>query len=407
MYMTSMRVLFLAVVFLAPGAFTVHAQAPGATGVTSSAGAPRQSGTVKAITPRDFVLTTTAGQDYAVTVPPAARILVVPPGSKDLSAAQPGAMSDISGGDRVLVNGTAGDMGTMLTATRVIVMKSNAIAASHAAEEAAWTRGVGGIVRSIDPGTGVITLASGLRTLTIDTTATTIVRRYSGQSVRFEDAVKSTVGEIHPGDQLRARGQRSADGTTVIADEIVTGSFSNFSGVLAAVDTTMGTVTLKDLASKRTVTVAVSDQTNVRRLPPGAAQMMGSHAQGGGAQDGQGAGAAPAAAPAAAGNRQAGAEVHAGAGSGRPGGAGADLSRMLNRLPTVTLADLKQGDAVMIVASNSAGTGQPTAITLLAGVEQILAAHPSGETQLSPWTLGGSAQGDAGTGDGGGGGGSR
>jgi hypothetical protein len=65
-----------------------------------------------------------------------------------------------------------------------------------------------------------------------------------------------------------------------------------------------------------------------------------------------------------------------------------DLSRMLARLPTETPADLKQGDAVMIVASNNGAAGRPTAITLLSGVEQILAASPSGETTLSPWSLG-------------------
>ena len=76
-----------------------------------------------------------------------------------------------------------------------------------------------------------------------------------------------------------------------------------------------------------------------------------------------------------------------------------DLSRMLNRLPTETLAGLKPGDAVMIVASDAPHTSQPTAITLLAGVEQVLAAHPAGETTLSPWSLGGGGEGEAGGGE--------
>ncbi len=62
---------------------------------------------------------------------------------------------------------------------------------------------------------------------------------------------------------------------------------------------------------------------------------------------------------------------------------------MMNRMPTETLAGLKPGDAVMIVAANNPQTNQPAAISLLVGVEQILAAHPSGETTLSPWSLGG------------------
>ena len=90
--------------------------------------------------------------------------------------------------------------------------------------------------------------------------------------------------------------------------------------------------------------------------------------------------------------------------SGGPGGggrsAGGDLSQMLSRLPTETLADLKVGDAVMVVASQGEpGSQTVTAVTLLAGVEPILAATPSGSPAmtLSPWNVGGGAP-DAGGG---------
>ena len=374
-----------------PGGFAQASSTP-----SSQSAAPRQSGTVKAATSHDFVMTTTTGQDVPVTVLGNARILLVPPGSKDLSAAQPGTAADIAAGDRVIVSGTPGDPAQMMSATRVIVMKSTAIAARSAADQAAWARGVGGIVRSVD-GTGVITVVNGSRTLTVDTTPNTVVRRYAGSSVRFEDAVKSNVASVHSGDQLRARGQRSPDGTTVIADEIVTGSFSNFSGVLTAVDPTAGTVTLKDLASKRTVTVALTAESNVRRLPPGAMAAMAAR-NGGGDPSHSGAQGAPSDASS---GRPPGSERNGpggGPANGARGGAGMDLSRIMNRLPTETITDLKTGEAVMIVASNGSQSGQPTAITLLAGVEQILAAHPAGETTLSPWSLG--SQGEGGGGEG-------
>ncbi len=400
----SLRAVPLSLLLLLPPAVFSHAQAP-AAGAPAGNAAPRQSGTVKAITPKDFVLTTAAGQDVAVTVPATAKILLVPPGSRDLSAAQPGTMADIAGGDRAIVSGTPGDAAAMLNATRVIVMKSTAIAANREAAQAAWAQGAGGIVRSVDPAKGVITLASGMRTLTVDTSPKTIVRRYAGASVRFEDAVASTVPAIHAGDQLRVRGERSADGNVIIADEIVTGSFSNFSGIVSAVDPATGTVTLKDLATKRPVTVAVTEGSNLRRLPPGAAGMMGGRAgaggESGGGEGGGGHSGQPGSAPVSdqaegAGAQRGGGERSGGGGTGRAGG---DLSRMMNRLPTETLAGLKPGDAVMIVAANNPQTGQPTAISLLVGVEQILAAHPSGETTLSPWSLGGAgAEGDAGGG---------
>ena len=70
----------------------------------------------------------------------------------------------------------------------------------------------------------------------------------------------------------------------------------------------------------------------------------------------------------------------------------------MSRIPTVTLADLQKGDAVMIVATEGGSNGAPSVITLLAGVEPILQASPnsSASSILSPWSLGG---GDAGGGE--------
>ena len=87
-------------------------------------------------------------------------------------------------------------------------------------------------------------------------------------------------------------------------------------------------------------------------------------------------------------------------GATREGRAGMDLSQMLSRLPTETLAGLKVGDAVLIVATSTTSDAEtPMAVTLLAGVDPILRASPNAQSMtLSPWSLGG---GDAG-GDGGG-----
>jgi len=63
---------------------------------------------------------------------------------------------------------------------------------------------------------------------------------------------------------------------------------------------------------------------------------------------------------------------------------------MLNRLPTATLADLVKGDALMTVATQGTGDGPVTVITMLSGVEAILAASPKGQQPmfLTPWNLG-------------------
>lgn len=388
---TSIAVLFFAAVVAVPAQLPAQAPAPAATGA-SQAGPPRQSGTIKAVTPQDFVLTNAAGQDIAVNVPSTVRILLVDPATHDIKTAQPGTVADIAGGDKAIVTGTAGDTGQTMTATRIYLLKSGAIAAMHAQEQAAWAHSIGGLVRSVDAATGVITVANGARTYTVTTSPSTVVRRYAGGSVQFQDAVKSDVSVIRPGDQLQARGQRPADGTTMAADEIVTGSFSNFSGLLTAVDPGAGTVTLKDLATKKVVTVAITGRSNLRNLPAGFGQGVS------GRPNGAGAGASPDRAatgrPAAAGQGGAG---------GRPNASHLDLARLVNRLPQETVAELKPGEAVMIVASNQEGKGLPTAVTLVSGVEQILAASPNGETTLSPWSLG-SGQGEGEAGEGGGGG---
>ncbi len=371
-----------------PGQVPATSPAP-----ATQAGAPRQSGTIKAVTPQDFVLTGANGQDYAVTVPASARILLVDPATRDLKSAQPGTMADVAAGDKAIVNGSQGDAGQSLTATRVLLLKSGAITALHAQEQAAWARSVGGIVKTADSATGVITAVNGTRSYTVNTSGSTLVRRYSGASVRFEDAVKSNVAAIQPGDQIQARGQRSTDGTTVTADEIVAGSFSNFSGTLTAVDPTGGSVTLKDLATKKMVTIAISGQTNLRKLPTGFGQGGAARPNGAG---GSGTGEqTPATTPNQATAGGSGSAAASGAG-GRTGAGRLDLSRIVNRLPTETTAELKPGDAVLVVASNSANAGNPTAITLVSGVEQILAASPAGGTTLSPWSLGGQSEGGEG-----------
>ena len=374
-----------ALMIFLPAAVSAQSGASPAASAGQSA-VPRQSGTVKAVTPHDFLLTTAAGQDLAVTVRAATHILLVDPATRDVKNAQPGTIADIAGGDKVIVTGTAGDTGQSLTATRIYVLKSGAIAAMHAGEQAAWARSVDGIVRSVDPATGTLEIANGPRQIAVNTSPSTVVRRYSGGSVRFEDAVKSTLEAVQPGDQLQARGQRSPDGTSITAEEIVTGSFSNFSGLLTGVDPAAGTVTLKDLASKRSVTVALTAQSNLRRLP--ATFGMGTGVATGSSNSGG--------QPTRAGAATAGQGASSGDAGSRPGVASRmDLSRIISRLPAEVPADLKAGDAVMIDASNNPETGRPIAITLVSGVEKILAASPNGQTTLSPWSLG-SGQGEGG-----------
>ena len=384
--------LILPVAAMSACSTMLMAQAPTAAPV-----AARQLGTVTAVAGNSLTLKTDAGQVVVVSVADGARILQLAPGSTDLKTAQAIALTDIASGDRVLVTGKAGDSAAAFAASRVILMKSGDIAQKHEMEQADWQkRGTGGIVSAVDEGTGTLTVAVGAKKVAVNTSSKTQFRRYAGDSVKFEDAKPGTLAQIQAGDQLRVRGAKSDDGSSIQAEEVVSGSFKNLAGVIATIDAAGGTLTLKDLTTKKTVTVLVTANSNVRTLPPQAAAMFAARAKGGAASaGGTGASSQPAAGQ--------GAEA---SGGGRPGGggrsAGGDLSQLVSRLPNKTIADLKVGDAVMIVASQpDPGSAKVTAVTLLSGVEPILAATPGAPAMtLSPWSIGGEGAPEGGGGGG-------
>jgi co-chaperonin GroES (HSP10) len=352
--------------------------------------AARQIGTIKSVAGNSVTLTTDAGQLVSVSVPEGAHILQLAPGSTNLKEAQAITLADIAVGDRVLVTGKAGDDASSLEASRVILMKSSAIAQKHATEQEDWQEhGIGGIVSAVDEATGAVTIAEGAKKVTVNTSSKTKFRRYAGDSVKFEDAKPGTLAQIQAGDQLRVRGGKSADGS-IDAEEVVSGSFKNLAGVIASISSASNTLTLKDLATKKIVTVKVTGNSSVRTLPPRAAAMFAARAKGGAANGGE---------AQHTGSQHAGQSAGAGVseGAAEERSAGMDLSHLVSRLPNETLSDLKVGDAVMIVASQpDPGSSTETAVTLLSGVEPILAATPSGTPAmtLSPWNMGG-APGDS------------
>ncbi len=359
-----------------------------------SASAGKQVGTVKAVSPNKLTVQTDAGQSIAVTVVDDARVLQLTPGSTDLKAAATIALRDIEAGDRVLVTGHQ-DAPDAFTASRVILMKSSDIAQKHQAEQEDWQkRGSGGLVDSVDASSGTITITARAKKTTITTSANTVFRRYAGDSVKYEDAVSGTISQIHPGDQLRVRGTRSDDGTSIQADEIVTGAFRNLAGTIVSIDATSDTFTIKDLATRKTYSVKITPNSSIRALPPDVASRFAARAKGGPADAATAGqrptppGGAPAGRPVNGSSAASG-----GGGSGR-GSAGGDLSQLITRLPQGSLTDLRVGDALMVVATQpQADSISLTAITLLSGVEPILAATPSGTPSmtLSPWNFGGGA----------------
>lgn len=365
------------------GAEWMEHQAAGQSALT------QKVGTVKAISGTMLTLALDGGPEVSVTVKETTKIVQVAPGQKDLKSATAIQLKDLQTGDRILVRGTSSEDGKTMAAAGIIAMKHADLDAKQAQEREDWQkRGTGGLVSAVDAAAGTITITTGAgatkRTIVIHATKNTVVRRYAPESVDFNDAKLARLDQIGPGDQLRARGTKNEDGSEFTADEIVSGSFRNISGVISSVDASAKTLSLTDLITKKPVVVKITDQSQLRKMPAQMAQIVAMRLKG------VGAGSGAAGGNGAPGGANGGATSGGAPGAGQPGGRGGDLQQIVNRLPAATIGDFQKGDAVMVVSTQGPDSGSVTAITLLGGVEPILAAAPSGGQgmTLSPWSIG-------------------
>lgn len=353
---------------------------PAAVALFASAQAPtvHYLGTVTAISGDVLTVKTDAGQMNTVEVPSTAQLKRIEPGQTDLSKAQPLDFSSIAIGDRVLVtidpSATAAPQ-----ALRVIAIKQADVAKKQQTETEQWNQGVHGLVKSVDASAGTIQVnvraGTVTKEVTVATTAATVLKRYAPGSVRFDQAQPAPITTIHPGDQLWARGTRNADGTSIAADGIVSGTFLSIAGTVLSTDNTASTVTVKDLATKKPVTVRISADAQMRRLDDRVAAFLAARLKGG-AAGGPGAGGGAAPANAGSGQRN---FNQSGGGASRM-----DFETILERAPAIQLAGLQKGEAVMIVATEDSSGA--SAVKLLAGVEPLLEA-PQAQDLLSNWSL--------------------
>jgi len=381
----------------------LRAAALGARSASAQAPNPaRPVGTIKSVSGNNIILATDAGGDVTVVVQEGARLLRVEPGQKDLKEAAPISLQELLPGDRILVRGQLAQDGKTVLGSTLIAMKKASIAEKQTHEREEWRRqGVGGLVSSIDPAANSIVITQqGMgekKTVTIHFAKDTIVRRYAPDSIKFDDAKPARLEEIKPGDQLRARGTRSADGSELAAAEIVCGTFRNIAGTISSIDASANTITVEDLATKKTVTLRITGDSQIRKLPLQMAQGIAMRLRRMG-QNSAAAGGATAAQGGRSGEMQTSSASGGPGGAGRNGGGGGDFQQALNRMPPATLAELQKGDAVMMVATEGGPNGEPSVITLLGGVEPILQASPNSNasTILSPWSLSEAPGGEAG-----------
>src|SRR5262245_19956606 len=356
-------------VVLAVCSVAAYAQTPATGGriigeVTSVDAAARQIG-----------LKSDKGDSVAVTLNEKTVYLRVPPGEKDLKKAARINLSDIAAGDRVLARGTISENQKSLAAASVIVMSKADIAQMHQKRREEWQqRGVTGTVVSIDEAGKRFTLNTrtreGLKPLVIETAEKTEMWRYAPDSVKFSDAKPSGFAELKTADQVRVLGEKNADGSVLKAEQIVSGTFRQVAGTVVSVNAGAGELTITNLATKKPLTVRVNEDSSLKKLPPAVAEMMARRLN-------------PAGATAAGGGPP---------GFPRPGGGGppggGDMQQMMERMPALTLAVLKPGDAIIVSSTSGADATRLTAVMLVAGVEPLLRAAPDRATNFGGWNFG-------------------
>jgi hypothetical protein len=286
------------------------------------------------------------------------------------------AFSDIGIGDKLLVTGFFTEDKKTLPAKSIYLITKSDIAQKQIKESERWsTRGISGRVSAVDPITRQIKIdVRGLATTT--TVALTPKEgakflRYAPNSVKFSEAKASSLNEIQAGDMVRALGDRSPDGASFAAEEIVSGAFRTVAGTVKTVDVAKNEVVITDFQSKKDITVELGSASVLKKFPEEMAQRMAGFQSGqaGGARPGGPAGAGGAVRPQAN-----GAPAGGQAGQGGPGrGMGARaIDDMLERFPNITAADLKTGDVIAVSSTKNNTPERITAIKLLAGVEPFL-----------------------------------
>jgi hypothetical protein len=304
-------------------------------------------------------------------------------------------LSEVGVGDRVVVLGKVADDRKSVPARILIVATKADLAQKQERDREEWRRrGLVGTVSALNPETKEITLQlrslMGQQTITIAADGEKVkFRRYAPDSVRFGDAVPSSLGEIKVGDQLRAKGDKSEDGSRFTAEEIVTGTFRSIRGAVESVNALASEIKVKDMVTGKTVTISISKDSTVRRIPAEFAERLAMRGQrgGGAGASGEEANAQPQQRPARGeggeGRRRAegaGAEGMGGRRRMGGGGGGADLQEMLERMPAVTIAELKPGEMVIVSSTAGADPARVTAIALVTGVDALLRA-PAGQTR--------------------------
>ncbi len=325
------------------------------------------------------------GQSIVATATAKTAILHALPGETDPRKWPRMETGAIAPGDEIVVYYRGALEQKPLNATTLVVRTTTDLSMLAQKELADWkARGTKGIVEAVDPSANTMTLKVGQRTVTVQATGKTKWHRYSPDSPKPADATASSLAEVHTGDQVNVLGNHNPDGS-IAAEEIYSGAFRQIAATIVSIDAAKGEMEVKDLATKKPLTIRITPETTMKKLPEQLAQMLARRYRGGGRGEAMGAGMR---------GGMRGGMGAGGAPQGAPGGPGmgrgGDLGSILDRLPVMPLSELKPKDAVMVSTTAGSDPNRVTVIMLLAGVEPILTAAPTATRDImSGWNLGG------------------
>jgi len=296
----------------------------------------------------------------------------VSPEKPSLATATAAAFSDIGAGDKVAVTGILAADKKSIPVRAVYLMTKADIAGKQAKDQEQWkTRGISGQVAAINAQTKEITVSSrgigGETKIVLTPKADAKFRRYAPDSVSYNDAKTSSMDEIKVGDSVRALGDKSADGAAFQAEEVISGSFQTIAGTITAIDAATNEITISNFQTKKAVKVIVGQNSVLKQFPAEMAQRMAGMQSGGGAVQPP-SGMRP---PQTEGQTSPNGGMRPGGGRGGMRGAGG-IDEMLDRFPTISIADLKVGEMIAFSSTKNASADRVTAIKLLSGVEPFL-----------------------------------
>ena len=175
---------------------------------------------------KQIAVKTDKGEAVTVTTTDRTVVVRMPAGVTDPKQGVKIELSAITPNDKLIAIGKLSADKKSLEGARLYVLTVSDIAQIHKQEDEDWVkRGTSGEVTAVDAAAKTITIKSGSKEITIESSDKADFRRYSADSFKSTDAKPSSLAEIKTGDQVRVLGNKNAEGDKVAAERIFSGTF--------------------------------------------------------------------------------------------------------------------------------------------------------------------------------------